>query len=92
MAGALLLLAAVASTDAFVVGPPLASPLSRSSTLSFESPVRRWASTDNKETASAFVPLEEQSSSDGDDDDDEDTLEQVELLGKGAAKVRVRGR
>ena len=76
-----LLLAAVASTTttyAFVVAPPTAarSPFSL---------VVTRASTENKNQDTAFVPDQ---SEDDDEDEDDDTLDKVELLGRGASKVR----
>jgi len=44
------------------------------------------AATENKEGEAAFVPLETAA-----DENDEETLEKVEMFGKGAAKVRRKG-
>ena len=77
---AALALAVTEPTEAFA--PTAVIPQSRAfSTV-------RWAE-ETKE--SAFVPADNAASADDDEESDEDTLAAVEMLGRGAAKVRMDG-
>jgi Bacterial PH domain len=83
-----LLLTVATVVDAF--GPTLSTTFrpTRSISIVTRTPTAIY-STNNKESseqAAAFVPLD--TSDDEEEEDDDDLLDKVEMLGKGAAKVR----